>query len=111
VITTKSRSRIRKHRGAADQRFRQLQLNSHFSYRFLFFDQDAGEPSPHGELGIASGPPAPAPELPLLDHELPPPEAPPPEPPLDAELLVPVLVVVLDVAPVSLQYVGSWVQV
>jgi hypothetical protein len=61
-------------------------------------------------LGIASGPPAPAPELPLLDPELPPPELPPPEPPLDAELLVPVLVVVLDVAPVSLQYVGSWVQ-
>jgi hypothetical protein len=56
-------------------------------------------------LGIASGPPAPAPELPLLDPELPPPEL-----PLDAELLVPVLVVVLDVAPVSLQYVGSWVQ-
>jgi hypothetical protein len=62
-------------------------------------------------LGIASGPPAPAPELPLLDPELPPPELPPPEPPLDAELLVPVLVVVLDVAPVSLQYVGSWVQI
>jgi hypothetical protein len=44
VITTKSRSRIRKQRGAADQRFRQLQLNSYFSYRFLFFDQDAGDP-------------------------------------------------------------------
>ena len=43
VITTKSRSRIRKHRGAADQRFRQLQLNTYFSYRFLFFDQDAGD--------------------------------------------------------------------
>jgi hypothetical protein len=52
-------------------------------------------------LGIA-----PAAELPLLDPELPPLEL----PPLDAELLVPVLVVALDVAPVSLQYVGSWVQ-
>jgi hypothetical protein len=57
-------------------------------------------------LGIAGGPPAPAPELPLLDPELP-----PPEPPLDAEPLVPVVIVVLDeVPPVSLQYVGSWVQ-
>jgi hypothetical protein len=61
-----------------------------------------GMPSPHGELGIAGVvEPAPPPELP-------PPELPPPEPPLDAELpaALPV-VVVLAVAPVSLQYVGS----
>jgi hypothetical protein len=51
-----------------------------------------GKPSPHGALGIDSGPPAPAPELP---------------PPLDAELLAPLPVVVLGDAPVSLQYVGS----
>jgi hypothetical protein len=64
-----------------------------------------GKPSPHGALGIAGGAPAPPPEL--L----------PPEPPLDAELLVPLpelLVplpaIVLGDAPVSLQYVGSWVQ-
>ena len=64
-----------------------------------------GKPSPHGALGIAGGAPAPPPEL--L----------PPEPPLDAELLVPLPellvpppVVVLGDAPVSLQYVGSWVQ-
>jgi hypothetical protein len=56
-----------------------------------------GKPSPHGALGIDSGPPAPAPELP-------PPELPPP---LDAELLAPLPVVVLGDAPVSLQYVGS----
>jgi hypothetical protein len=68
-----------------------------------------GKPSPHGALGIDSGPPAPAPELPL--PELPPPELPPLEPLLDAEPLVPLPVVVLDVAPVSLQYVGSSVQV
>jgi hypothetical protein len=43
-------------------------------------------------------------------YPLPPLEPPPPEPPLDAELLVPLPVVVLGVAPVSLQYVGSWVQ-
>ena len=43
---------------------------------------------------------APAPELPPL-------EPPPPEPPLDAELFVPLPVVVLGDAPVSLQYVGS----
>jgi hypothetical protein len=49
---------------------------------------------------------APAPPL-----ELPPPELPPPELPLDAELLVPPPVVVLGDAPMSLQYVGSWVQV
>jgi hypothetical protein len=36
--------------------------------------------------------------------------APPPEPPLDAELLVRLPVVVLGVAPVLLQYVGSWAQ-
>jgi hypothetical protein len=66
-----------------------------------------GKPSPHEALGIADGPPAPAPELPLPLPELPP----LPEPPLDAELLVPLPVVVLGVAPVSLQYVGSWVQV
>ena len=53
-----------------------------------------GKPSPHGALGIDGGAPAPPLELP------------PPEPPLDAELLVPLPVVVLD-APVSLQYVGS----
>jgi hypothetical protein len=64
-----------------------------------------GKPSPHGALGIADGPPAPAPELPLPEL------LPLPEPPLDAELLVPLPVVVLGVAPVSLQYVGSWVQV
>ena len=58
-----------------------------------------GKPSPHGALGIDGGAPAPAPPL----------ELPPPEPPLDAELLVPLPVVVLD-APVSLQYAGSWVQ-
>ena len=58
-----------------------------------------GKPSPHGLLGTAGGPPAPAPELP------------PPELPLDAELLVPLLVVVPVDAPVSLQYVGSWVQI
>jgi hypothetical protein len=69
-----------------------------------------GKPSPHGALGIDDGPPAPAPELPLPLPELPPPEPPLPEPPLDAALLAPLLVVVLDVAPVSLQYVGSWVQ-
>jgi hypothetical protein len=57
-----------------------------------------GKTSPHGELGIAGGPPAPAPELPLLDPELP-----PPEPPLDTEALAPPPVVVLVVAPVSLQ--------
>jgi hypothetical protein len=45
-----------------------------------------------------------------LPPELPPPELPPPELPLDAELLVPLPVVPGD-APVSLQYVGSWVQV
>jgi hypothetical protein len=60
-----------------------------------------GNPSPHGALGIDDGPPAPPPELPL----------PLPEPPLDAEPPVPPPVVVLGVAPVSLQYVGSWVQV
>ena len=65
-----------------------------------------GKPSPHGALGIDVGPPAPAPPL-----ELPPLELPPPEPPLDVELLVPPLVVVLGDAPMSLQYVGSWVQV
>jgi hypothetical protein len=59
-----------------------------------------GKPSPHGALGIDGGAPAPAPPL----------ELPPPEPPLDAELLVPLPVVVLGSAPVSLQYVGSWVQ-
>jgi hypothetical protein len=64
-----------------------------------------GKPSPHGALGIDVAPPAPAPPL-----ELPPLELPPPEPPLDAELLVPLPVVVLGPAPVSLQYVGSWVQ-
>jgi hypothetical protein len=53
-------------------------------------------------LGI-DGAAAPAPPLELL-------ELPPPEPPLDAELLVPLPVVVLGSAPVSLQYVGSWVQ-
>ena len=57
-----------------------------------------GKPSPHGALGIDSGPPAPAPELPPL------------EPLLDAEPLVPLPVVVLGDAPVSLQYVGFWVQ-
>jgi hypothetical protein len=57
-----------------------------------------GKPSPHGALGIAGAAPAPPPEL--L----------PPEPPLDAELLVTLPVVVLGEAPVSLQYVGSWVQ-
>jgi hypothetical protein len=55
-------------------------------------------------LGTAGVAPAPPPELA-------PPELPPPEPPLDAELLVPALVVVLGSAPVSLQYVGPWVQV
>jgi hypothetical protein len=60
-----------------------------------------GKPSPHGALGIDVGPPAPAPPLELA----------PPEPPLDVELLVPPLVVVLGDAPMSLQYVGSWVQV
>ena len=60
-----------------------------------------GKPSPHGALG-----PAPAPPL-----ELPPLELPPPEPPFDVELLVPLLVVVLGDAPMSLQYVESWVQV
>ena len=58
-----------------------------------------GKPSPHGVLGIDGGAPAPPLELP------------PPELPLDAELLVPLPVVVLGDAPVSLQYVGSWVQV
>ena len=58
-----------------------------------------GKPSPHGALGIDGGAPAPPLELP------------PPEPPLDAELLVPLPVVVLGDAPVSLQYVGSWVQI
>jgi hypothetical protein len=43
--------------------------------------------------------------------ELPPLELPPPEPPFDVELLVPPLVVVLGDAPMSLQYVESWVQV
>jgi hypothetical protein len=41
--------------------------------------------------------------------ELPPPAPPPPEPPLDAEL-VPLPVVVVGDAPMSLQYVGSWLQ-
>ena len=41
-----------------------------------------GKPSPHGALGIDGGAPAPPLELP------------PPEPPLDAELLVPLPVVV-----------------
>ena len=67
-----------------------------------------GKPSPHWALGIDSGPPAPAPELPL--PELPPLELPPLEPLLDAEPLVPLPVVVLGPAPVSLQYVGSWEQ-
>jgi hypothetical protein len=49
-------------------------------------------------LGIAGVAPAPPLEL-------------PPEAPLDAELLVPLPVVVLGDAPVSLQYVGSWVQI
>ena len=49
-----------------------------------------GKPSPHGALGIDGG--APAPPLELLP------------------LLVPLPVVVLGDAPVSLQYVGSWVQ-
>jgi hypothetical protein len=65
-----------------------------------------GMPSPHGELGIAGAAlaPAPAPEAPL-------PEPPPPELPLDVEPLAPPPVaVVLCVAPVSLQYVGSWLQ-
>jgi hypothetical protein len=62
-----------------------------------------GKPSPHGALGIAGV--APAPPLELL-----PPEPPPPEPPLDAEVLVPLPVVVLGDPPMSLQYVGSWVQ-
>ena len=61
-----------------------------------------GKPSPHGALGIDVGPPAPAPPL-----ELPPLELPPPEPPFDVELLVPLLVVVLGEAPMSLQYAGS----
>jgi hypothetical protein len=65
-----------------------------------------GKPSPHGAVGIDVGPPAPAPPL-----ELPPLELPPPEPPFDVELLVPPLVVVLGDAPMSLQYVESWVQV
>jgi hypothetical protein len=60
-----------------------------------------GKPSPHGALGIA-GAAAQAPPL-----ELPLPEPPPPEPPLDAEPLVPLPVVVLVDAPMSLQYVGS----
>ena len=59
-----------------------------------------GKPSPQEALGIEGGPPAPAPELPPL-------ELPPPEPPLDAELFVPLPVVVLGDAPLSLQYVGS----
>jgi len=42
---------------------------------------------------------------------VPPPELPPPELPLDARAAVPLPVVVIGVAPVSLQYVGSWVQV
>jgi hypothetical protein len=42
--------------------------------------------------------------------ELPPPAPPPPEPPLDAGLFVPLPVVVLGDKPMSLQYVGSWVQ-
>jgi hypothetical protein len=46
-----------------------------------------------GHWGINGGAPAPALELP------------PPEPPLDAELLVPLPVVVLGVAPVSLRRV------
>jgi hypothetical protein len=59
-----------------------------------------GEPSPHGEVGIAGVAPVPPPELP-------PPELLPAEPPLDAELAAPVpAVVVLSVAPVPLQYVG-----
>ena len=53
-----------------------------------------GKPSPHGALGIDGRPPAPAPGLPPL-------ELPPPEPPLDAELFVPLPVVVLGDAPVS----------
>ena len=69
-----------------------------------------GKP-PHGALGIDVGPPAPAPPLELPPLELPPPELPPPEPPIDVELLVPPLVVVLGDAPMSLQYVESWVQV
>jgi len=60
-----------------------------------------GKPSPHGALGMDGGAPAPAPPL----------ELPPPEPPFDVELLVPPLVVVLGDAPMSLQYVESWVQV
>ena len=65
-----------------------------------------GMPSPHGELGIAGVELAPPPELPPL-------ELPPPEPPLDAELLVPlpVVVVLCIAAPVSSQYVGSSVQI
>ena len=58
-----------------------------------------GKPSPHGALGIDGDAPAPPLELP------------PPELPLDAELLAPPRVVVLGDAPMSLQYVGSWVQV
>ena len=60
-----------------------------------------GKPSPHAVLGTGDGPPAPAPELPL----------PPLEPPLDAEVLTPPPVVVLGVAPVSLQYTGFWLQI
>ena len=56
-----------------------------------------GKPSPHGALGIDDGAPAPAPPL----------ELPPPEPPLDVEPLVPLPVVVLVDAPMSLQYAGS----
>jgi len=56
-----------------------------------------GEPSPQGVLGIDRGAPAPAPPL----------ELPPPEPPLDVEPLVPLPVVVLVDAPMSLQYVES----
>jgi len=52
-------------------------------------------------LGTGDGPPAPAPELP----------PPPLEPPLDAEVLTPPPVVALGVAPVSLQYAGSWLQI
>jgi hypothetical protein len=70
-----------------------------------------GKPSPHGAFGMEVGPPAPARPLELPPLELPPLELPPLEPPLDAEPLVPPLVVVLGDPPMSLQYVGSWVQV
>jgi hypothetical protein len=54
-----------------------------------------GKPLPHGALGIDDGAPAPAPPLEL---------------PLDVELPGPLPAVALGDAPVSLQYVGSWVQ-